>query len=116
MKKITDFRGDNLFVHFGICILVSSLFSLFRKKEQELDGQEKVTCRLLPIDFPAPFSGPLVSPNYSSVFRAVWAGTSATEWDCPCLTLWEVDCEGDFPTIKCLGVFVDLILVVYCFL
>lgn len=81
MKKFTDFRGDNLFVHFGTCILMSFLFSLFRKEEQDLDGQEKVTCLLLPIDFPVPFSGPLVSPNYSSVFRAVWAGTLATKWD-----------------------------------
>ena len=62
MKKITD-----LFVHFGVCILMLFLSSSFRKKEQELDGQKKVTC-LLPIDFPVPFSGSLVSPNYSSVF------------------------------------------------
>lgn len=60
-EKITD-----LFVHFIVCILMF-LSSSFRKKEQELDGQKKVTC-LLPIDFPVPFSGSLVSPNYSSAF------------------------------------------------
>lgn len=75
MKKTTDFCGDNLFVHFGICILMFILFSPFKKKEQELDGQEKVTCLLPPIDFPVPFSGSLVSPNYSSVF------SSSLGWD-----------------------------------
>lgn len=64
-----------LFVHFGICVLLFFLFSSFRKKEWELDGQKKVTCPFLPIDFPVPVSGSLVSPNYSSVF------SSSLGWD-----------------------------------
>lgn len=66
-KKITDLFGDEPF-YFSVCVLVFFLSSSFRKKEQELDGQKKVTCLLLPIDFPVPFSGSLVSRNYSSAF------------------------------------------------
>lgn len=65
-----------LFVHFGMCVLLFFLFSSFRKKERELDGQKKVTCLLLPIDFPVPVSGSLASPNYSSVFSS-----SSLGWD-----------------------------------
>ena len=58
----------SLFVHFSVCKLMFFFFSSFKKKEQELDGQRKVTCLLLPIDFPVLFSSSLVPPNYSSVF------------------------------------------------
>lgn len=67
----------SLFAHFSVCILMFFLFSFFWKKEQEWDGQKKVTedghlpssayDLLLPVDFPVPFCSSLVSPNHSSV-------------------------------------------------
>ena len=67
-KRSQIFLVMSLFIYFSVCVLVCFLSSSFRKKEQELDGQKKVTCLLLPIDFPVPFSGSLVSCNYSSAF------------------------------------------------
>ena len=111
-----------VFVHFGVCVLMFFLSSSFRKKEQELVGQKKVTCLLLPIDFPVLFSGSLVSPNYSSAFSGSlgWDISHQGGWLCHL----EVDWEGDFLTVwvwvlqnQMQGwLFVGIKLVVYSFL
>ena len=98
------------------------LSSSFRKKEQELDGQKKVTCLLLPIDFPVPFSGSLVSRNYSSAF------SGSLGWDishCGGLTVprsprgrlerWLLD-NTSVGALESECFIVDIILVVYYFL
>lgn len=121
-KRSQIFLVMSLFIYFSVCVLVCFLSSSFRKKEQELDGQKKVTCLLLPIDFPVPFSGSLVSRNYSSAF------SGSLGWDishCGGLTVprsprgrlerWLSD-NTSVGALESEIFIVDLILVVYYFL
>ena len=99
-----------------------SLSSSFRKKEQELDGQKKVTRLLLPIDFTVPFSGSLVSRNYSSAFSGSlgwdishWGGLTVPRSPRGRLKRWLSD-NTSVGVLESMCFIVELILVVYYFL
>lgn len=57
-----------------MCIAILSLF-LLQEERMGVGWAEEGHLPFLPIDFPVPVSGSLVSPNYSSVF------SSSLGWD-----------------------------------
>ena len=121
-KRSQIFLVMSLFIYFSVCVLMFFLSSSFRKKEQALDGQKKVTCLLLPIDFPMPFSGSLVSRNYSSAFSGSlgwdishWGGLTVPRSPRGRLERWLSD-DTSVGALESKCFVVDLILVVYSFL